>query len=208
MGFSKDVALKVTRLDSEELNQQHIEAMINEGRAQPRVRHSNVVDIYDLGQEGPRTYMAMEFVSGFTFRHLIDRSRSRGTRLPDSVIIDLAIGATQAHAAHKAVDEEGQALGLVHRDIKPSNLMLDQWGGEGGGLRQCLCEHQCPGDRGGGHQGYARLHGARAVARLGRRPPADIFSLGVVLWELVSCRVLFEGKAVMRSTSGCRQLGR
>ncbi|MBX2810895.1 MAG: serine/threonine protein kinase [Myxococcales bacterium] len=88
---------------------------LREGESASRLRHPNVVDVYDVGSEGDITYMVMEFLEGISLSGLL---RKHG-RLTPSVIADVLVPISSAlHAAHER--------NVIHRDLKPSNIFLAQ----------------------------------------------------------------------------------
>ncbi|HET8940029.1 MAG TPA: serine/threonine-protein kinase [Polyangiales bacterium] len=88
------------------------ERLLREARATARIRHPNVVDIYDVGRDGPIIYLVMEYLDGETFSKAIERAD-----LPAYVAIGLLIDAMRGVvAAHNQ--------GIIHRDIKPDNIFL------------------------------------------------------------------------------------
>ncbi|HTR53542.1 MAG TPA: serine/threonine-protein kinase [Kofleriaceae bacterium] len=167
---------------------------IDEARIGSLVRHPNVVSVHELGQVGTDLFLVMEYLAGETVSGLIRRVVARGERLP------LALGAyivaeacAGLHAAHELADESGKPLGLVHRDISPSNVFVTYQGevkvldfgiataahrltrtatGQVKGKFSYMSPEQCRGE----------------VLDL----RSDIFSLGVVLYELTVQRRLFK----------------
>ena len=112
VNLSKRVALKILHpwmADEPQIRSR----FLLEGKAAARVRHPNVVDVYDVGEEDGLTYLVMEFLDG---RELHEVLESRG-RLTAAEIADVLVPIASAlDAAHRC--------GLVHRDVKPSNIFL------------------------------------------------------------------------------------
>lgn len=101
---------------------------LNEAQIAARIRHPNVVQIYELGESQGLPFIAMEFVPGSTFKELIIAGKERGG-LPLGVVLDLLIQACEgAHAAHELTNASGRPYGLVHRDLSPHNLMVTAQG--------------------------------------------------------------------------------
>ena len=85
-GFEKEVALKVVPqqvMSSEE----NVKALVNEARIGGQMRHPNIVEVYELGQDGDRYFVAMELVRGKTLGDILDRCRETDVRLPRSVVL-------------------------------------------------------------------------------------------------------------------------
>lgn len=151
---------------------------VREARLAARLSHPNVVSVYDAGEDGGRPYIVMELVEGETLADLLAR---RG-RIPPDEARGLALQAAKGLAhAHEA--------GLVHRDVKPQNLIL----GDDGTLK--IADF-----------GIARAAEATALTQAGTvlgtaaylspeqalgqevGPAADVYSLGAVLFELLTGR--------------------
>jgi serine/threonine protein kinase len=97
----------------------------DEARVAARLDHPNVIRTYELGQDGDRLFMAMEYLHGHSLHEVFVRGTRQGARLP----VDLVawIGARVAHAlhyAHTLTDSSGQSLHLIHRDVSPRNIFI------------------------------------------------------------------------------------
>jgi len=128
MGFRKELAVKRIRTDLTR-DEALVRSLVREARLGGRLRHPNVVDIYEFGSVGDQYYLAMEFVDGLTLSMLIEGAVKRGTRLPVGAVLDLMLQVCEGLAhAHDLTSPEGEPLHLVHRDLKPSNLMVSRAG--------------------------------------------------------------------------------
>jgi tRNA A-37 threonylcarbamoyl transferase component Bud32 len=126
-GFKKKVVLKRI-LPNLSTNEEFIRMFLQEARTAARINHPNVVQIFDLGQEGKRYYMAMEYVRGWDLRAITNASHLSGRPIP--IEIALRIGADLCaglHAAHTCVDEQHKA-GIIHRDVSPHNVLVSHEG--------------------------------------------------------------------------------
>ena len=164
---------------------------LREARAAASVRHPNVASVFHLGRSAEGYFYAMEFVEGETLENLIKRSG----RLEVKLALDIA---TQVAAGLAAVHKRG----LVHRDIKPSNIMVSLE--EGGtltakiidlGLARMVNE---PGSQTaisipGGFAGTPEFASPEQFAGVGVDIRSDLYSLGVVVWKMVTGNVLFRG---------------
>ena len=184
------VALKVIseRYLGDELAQLRF---LREARAAASLRHSNVASVLHLGRTGSSYFYAMEFVAGETLEKLIRRSG----RLEVKLALEIA---TQVAAGLAAVHKQK----LVHRDIKPSNIMVNLE--EGGavtakiidlGLAKAVNE---PGSQTaisipGGFAGTPEFASPEQFAGVGVDIRSDLYSLGVVLWEMLTGHTLFRG---------------
>ena len=164
---------------------------LREARAAATVRHSNVASVLHLGRTGSSYFYAMEFVEGETLEKLIRRSGRFEVKLGLEVATQVAAGLA---AIHKK--------GLVHRDIKPSNIMVN-FEDEGAvnakiidlGLAKAVNE---PGSQTaisipGGFAGTPEFASPEQFAGVGVDIRSDLYSLGVVLWQMVTGHALFRG---------------
>jgi eukaryotic-like serine/threonine-protein kinase len=190
--LDRNVAVKLLgrELDDEASHRR----LVREARAAGRLRHPNIVTIFDAGQHDGRSYIAMEYVPGETLRNLIRRRASLPLQRKLELIEGACAGLAHAHQA-----------GVVHLDIKPDNLMLDESGvlkvldfgiarvlqGETLATRQ-LAGTLC-------YMSPEQLQGGA----LDRR--SDVFSLGCASFELLTYASAYTGSAqliVTRITSG------
>jgi serine/threonine protein kinase len=126
-GFQKTVAIK-TMLPGMSADADFEEMFLDEARVAARIRHPNVVEIFDLGEEGETLYLVMEWVEGETFGSLQKSAKSHGG-LPMPILLRLASQACAGlHAAHELRDDKGQLVDLVHRDISPANILVSRTG--------------------------------------------------------------------------------
>jgi eukaryotic-like serine/threonine-protein kinase len=149
---------------------------VREARLAARLSHPNVIRVFDVGEDGGRPFIAMEYVEGETLAELLVR---RG-RLPPAEVAKLGVQVCSALAA-------AHAAGLVHRDVKPQNLIL----GRDGVLR--LGDFGIAVGRDGtqltlagtvlGTAGYLAPEQARGEQVTGA---ADIYAVGAVLYELLT----------------------
>ena len=164
---------------------------LREARAAASLRHSNVASVLHLGRTGSSYFYAMEFVEGETLEKLIRRSG----RLEVKLALEIA---TQVAAGLAAVHKQK----LVHRNIKPSNIMVNLE--EGGavtakiidlGLAKAVNEpdFQTTISMPGRFVGTPEFASPEQFAGVGADIRSDLYSLGVVLWEMVTGHVLFRG---------------
>jgi serine/threonine protein kinase len=164
---------------------------LREARAAARLRHSNVASVLHLGRTGSSYFYAMEFVEGETLKNLIKRSG----RLEVKLALEIA---TQVAAGLAAVHKQK----LVHRDIKPSNIMvsLEDEGAVTAkiidlGLAKTVNElgSQTAISTPGGFAGTPEFASPEQFAGVGVDIRSDLYSLGVMLWEMVTGHALFRG---------------
>jgi serine/threonine protein kinase len=172
-----------------------IKMFLDEARIVASINHPNVTQVFDLGSEGGQYWIAMEYLHGEPVRellqHVMDHEITLAPGVAARIVADAAAG---LHAAHELRGKDGQPLHLVHRDVSPRNLFLTYDGmvkvmdfGVADALGRLAVTE---GDMLKGSIPYMspeRLTGLRADRT------ADIFALGIVLWELTTGRRLFLG---------------
>ena len=164
---------------------------LREARAAASVRHPNVASVFHLGRTGQDYFYAMEFVEGETLEKLIQRSGRLEVKLALEIVTQVATGLAAVHKRN-----------LVHRDIKPSNIMVSLEDGSAVtakiidlGLAKAVNE---PGSQTaismpGAFVGTPAFASPEQFAGVGVDIRSDLYSLGVMLWEMVTGHVLFRG---------------
>jgi serine/threonine protein kinase len=164
---------------------------LREARAAASVRHQNVASVFHLGRSAGSYFYAMEFVEGETLERLIKRSG----RLDAKLALEIA---TQVAAGLGAVHEQK----LVHRDIKPTNIMVSLKEERSVtakiidlGLAKALDESASEAgiSSPGAFAGTPEFASPEQFAGVGMDIRSDLYSLGVVLWEMVTGHVMFRG---------------
>jgi serine/threonine-protein kinase len=170
-----------------------IAMFLDEARIASLLDHPNVVRITEVGRTETEYFLAMELVQGKALASILQQSERAKTPLPHILgALIVANAAAGLHHAHQLQDASGQPLGLVHRDVSPQNIMVSFEGSVkviDFGIARALGRL---GDTSSGSLkgklGYMAPEQARGEPIDAR---ADIFSLGVVLWECIAGRRLF-----------------
>jgi serine/threonine-protein kinase len=189
-GFEKLVVIK--RLaTANEADPEFVEMFLTEARLAAQLAHPNIVQIFDLGEEHGALYMAMEYLDGEDLARIRRGGNQAGQPLPDELsAVLISQAAAGLHYAHTRVGLDGKPLGLVHRDISPQNLIVT-WDGTlkvvDFGIAKAATQSTISGKL-KGKFGYMSPEQARVEVVDAR---SDIFSLGVVLFELVTRTRLF-----------------
>ncbi|HJZ85978.1 MAG TPA: serine/threonine-protein kinase [Polyangia bacterium] len=191
-GFEKRVVLK-RLLPQFADDEQFVAMFLDEARIAARISHPNVCQVYELGEQDGQHFIAMEYLDGVPLAAVM-RKASRDQIATDiRFLAGLVVQACEGlHHAHELTDQDGHPLGLVHRDISPQNLFVTV-DGVVKVLDFGVAKEHRPGQktRTGTVKGkYAYM----APEQLRGEPidrRADIFSLGVVVFEAVTGRRLF-----------------
>jgi serine/threonine protein kinase len=193
-GFQKIVAVK--RILPQLARDPDFTAMfVDEARVCARLGHPNIVQVFDFGEHNGELYMAMEFVDGTTGARLIRAAAAQEEEIPLDVCLHIALSVLRGlEYAHNARDEEGRLLSLVHRDVSPGNVLIDRSGAvkltDFGIARATEVEPRTEAGQLKGKLGY--MSPEQVVGRtLDAR--SDLFTMAIVLAELVMLRPLFAG---------------
>jgi serine/threonine-protein kinase len=194
VGFSRTVAIK--RLHPQfSRDPEFVTMFLDEARLAARVRHPNVVGTLDVVAVDGEVFLVMEYVEGESFSYLSSSLRKKGTRVPARMAAHVVSGALLGlHAAHEAKNDRGEPLGLVHRDVSPQNILvgtdgvprvLDFGVAKAMGRLQTTNEGRVKGKL--AYMAPEQLSGKPVTRR------ADVFAAGIVLWEALAGKRLFEG---------------
>jgi CHASE2 domain-containing sensor protein/predicted Ser/Thr protein kinase len=186
--LDRPVALKTIRLDfalSSTETAELRERLIQEAKAAGKLSHPNIVTIYDVGEQEGINYIAMEYLSGYTLEDFIKKKRELNYKIVAKIIMQTCEALSYAHQH-----------GIVHRDIKPANIMLledfhvkvmDF------GIARLETTSLTKSNVALGTPHYIspeQLEGKPADKR------SDLFSLGVVLYELLTRQKPFQGESI------------
>jgi serine/threonine protein kinase len=201
-GFSRVVAIK--RMKPEIARQPEFVTMFrDEAAIAARVQHANVVATLDVVSEGDELFIVMEYVRGLALKQLMQIAFDRGDRVPVDIALSIIGGALEGlHAAHNVRGERDQPLDLVHRDISPHNILVGRDGlakiVDFGVAKAASRMHQTAANEVKGKLTY--MAPERITHKdVDRR--VDIFSMGVVLWEVLAGRKRYDGSSVQEIAS-------
>ncbi|MDC3954796.1 serine/threonine-protein kinase [Polyangium jinanense] len=199
--LGRDVAVKFLHQADLETNR----TLLREARAQARIEHEHACKVHEVGTDGDRPYIVMQYIAGKSLDCASERmTREQKVRAVQQVSMAL-------HEAHR--------LGIIHRDVKPGNIMVEQ--GEDGAYKPYIMDFGIAREMGKSIQVTASLAGTPAymapeqasgdAETLDRR--TDVYGLGATLYDLLTGRPPFEGShalAVMRKllTEDPPQLGK
>jgi serine/threonine protein kinase/tetratricopeptide (TPR) repeat protein len=180
--IKEKVALKLLRPEIT-LDKEAVERFSNELKLARRIGHRNVCKMFDLGRAEGTTFITMEFVPGEDLKSFIHRAKQLSIGTAISIAKQVCEGLEEAHR-----------LGVVHRDLKPGNIMIDKDGDAkimDFGIARSLS--------GKGSTGAGVLIGTpeymspEQVEGKDIDQRSDLYSLGVILYEMVTGRLPFEG---------------
>ncbi|KIL44840.1 Stk1 family PASTA domain-containing Ser/Thr kinase [Jeotgalibacillus soli] len=186
MILDRDVAVKVLRLDYVSENEL-MKRFQREAQSATSLTHPNIVSMYDVGDEGELYYLVMEYVDGMTLKEYIQRNSP--VSLEHAIQIMSQLTDAISHAHHN---------GIIHRDIKPQNILVDHEGHikiTDFGIAMALSATsitQTNSVMGTVH--YLSPEQARGGIATKK---SDIYSLGIVMFELITGRLPFEGESAV-----------
>jgi eukaryotic-like serine/threonine-protein kinase len=181
--IDEEVALKLIKPEIA-AEKRAVERFRNELKVARRISHPNVCRMHDLGEEGKTLYITMEYVKGEDLKSLLHRMKALTIGAAISISRQVAEGLSEAHK-----------LGIVHRDLKPGNIMIDKEGQAkimDFGIARSLA--------GGGTTAEGAIIGTpeymspEQVEGKEADQRSDIYALGIILFEMVTGRLPFEGE--------------
>ncbi len=182
-GLEREVAIKVMRVESADVEARA--RFLREARAAARLQHPNIITVYELGEHGGAPFMAMELLDGVDLQRAIEGGLRPDPRVTLPIVLQLLAGLGHAHEN-----------GIVHRDVKPSNLFLPR------GRPAKIMDFGVARLGGGttatglivGTPNYMSPEQVRALPLDGR---SDLFSAGLILYELVTGEKAYRGDSVV-----------
>jgi len=169
--------------------------LIGEARIASNMSHANICHIYELDETDRQLYLVMEYLEGVTLLQLLRTLSRTDARLDFGFIAGVVQQACEGlHYAHELRDRNGTPLGVVHRDVTPSNLFLTESGVVkivDFGIAKAKDTQETNSGAIKGKYAYMAPEQLRGQP-IDRR--ADVFSLGVVVFEMLTCRRLYQRK--------------
>jgi TonB family protein len=193
-GFQKIVAIKriLPHLTD---NEEFVRMFVDEAKVAAQLQHPNIIHIYDLGKIERSYFIAMEYIDGRDLRSILRTLEEKRARLP----LGLALFITSRLAAaldyaHRKHDFQGKAMTLVHRDISPQNVLISY----DGDIKLCdfgiaKAASKASHTRAGALKGKLQYMSPEQAWGKDIDSRSDIFSLGLVLYEMLTGRKGFTG---------------
>lgn len=192
-GFEKTLVIKKILADLTR-DEEFVRLFIDEARIAVLLQHHNIVQVFDLGTADGTLYMAMEYVQGTDLSKLAKRVKEREP-FPIPLAMFVASEVLKAlRFAHERTGEEGEALHIVHCDISPHNILISHAGEvkiTDFGISRAAFQAATLHDTVRGKYAYMSPEQIENHAIDHR---SDLFSLGIVLWEILTGRRLFKAK--------------
>ena len=193
-GIEKEVAIKRV-LPQLTRNEKFIAMFLDEARLSMHLNHANIVQVFDVGRADQTYFIVMEFVNGFNLRKIFQQANERNVSVPIEIAVYIAMKVCDGLGyAHEKKDSDGRPLHIVHRDVSPPNALVSRSGEvklTDFGLAKAVSqmEETDPGIVKGKFSYLApETAGGKDVDHR-----ADIFAVGIILFELLTNRRLFLG---------------
>jgi serine/threonine protein kinase len=191
-GFSRVVALKKLH-DYVAREPKFVAMLLDEARLMSHLRHPNVVPILDTVEDGASIALVMEYVAGASLSEIMVALAERGESFPLRIAVALVVNVLHGlHAAHEVADASGRRMGIVHRDATPHNVLI---GSDGVarildfGVAQARSRLQVT--QTGEMKGKIAYMSPEQVSGGALDQRSDVFTIGIVLWELLTHTRLF-----------------
>src|SRR5262245_37796341 len=194
-GFERHVVIK--RIHAQLLDEpRYVSMFLDEARLAASLHHHNIVQVNDIGEENGEYFFAMEYVHGEDARTLLVEASKRQARIPlEHVVTIITASAAGLHHAHEQRTIDGMPLNIVHRDVSPANILI----GYDGAVKVAdfgiaLASHRAEHTQSGVLKGkVAYMSPEQCNCEVVDRR-SDVFSLGIVLYELATVRPCFAGE--------------
>jgi eukaryotic-like serine/threonine-protein kinase len=184
-GLRRPAAIKVLRA-SLATDDVHLQRFMQEARAAASLIHPNIVQVYDVGQEGEHRYIAQEYIPGTNLRQYLTDNGQMSINVALSVLLQVL-----------AALSKSAAVGIVHRDIKPENIMLTKDGDvkvADYGLARVLLSDDPQLTRAGTTLGTPMYMSPEQIQEGNVDIRSDLYSLGVTLFHMLAGRPPFTGE--------------
>jgi len=194
--FKRLVVVKRVLTELEEEDEQFIKMFLDEARLAARLNHPNVVQTYEVGQDGASPFLAMEFLDGQSLNVLQRRTHSLGRKIPVEVALKIFYDVIDGlHYAHELKDFDGKTLGVIHRDVTPSNIFIKYDGTTklvDFGIAKSTTNKEKT--KAGMLKGKMAYMAPEQFKDAPITRTVDLWAMGIVMWETLAGERLFRGK--------------
>jgi serine/threonine-protein kinase len=202
-GFNKLLVIKELRQGVLE-DGTAVQMFMDEAHLAARLNHPNIVQTLEVGSDGPRCFLVMEYLDGQPLPRVIRRARERGAQIPLQTHVRILVEVlTALDYAHSFTDFDGRPLSIVHRDVSPQNILLTYEGGvkliDFGIAKTALASGET---REGIVKGKVKYMPPEQAMGHAVDARTDIFAVGVLLWEALAGHGPWHGQgevAIFRS---------
>lgn len=204
-GFERVLAIKriLPHLSSDE---EFINMFIAEAKLVARLNHKNITAVYDFGKMGQSYFITMEYIRGKDLRGILKRCKGKNIRLPVALAVFIAKEVASALSyAHRQKDNMGRNLNIIHRDVSPQNILISYDGDVkvvDFGIAKAGAHSKTTTGVLKGKLSYMSPEQAWGKPIDHR---SDIFSLGVVLYEMLTGERLFKGDSEINTLERVRE---
>lgn len=190
-------------------NEEFIQMFLQEAKISLNLKHPNVIRVYDFGQVEESYYLAMEYVFGQNLGAILKRSVSAKIHIPIPIASYLILECCRGlDYAHSLADNFGNNIGVIHRDISPPNILVS-YNGEPKildfGIAKAVSFAQSRVTRSGVLKGKFSYMSPEQARGEDLNPQSDVFSLGIVFWELLTSQSLFYSKDELETLERVRK---
>jgi serine/threonine-protein kinase len=206
-GIKKSVAIKRI-LPSLTKNKKFVSMFLDEARVSMHLQHANIVAVFDIGMADTAYFIVMEFVDGANLKTIIESMRRQGQRISVAHTLYLMMEVCKGlQYAHDATDPDtGRELGIVHRDVSPPNILASRRGEVklvDFGLAKATSQLESTDP--GVVKGKFSYLSPEAAAGRDVDARADIFAVGILLYEMLTGKRLFYGETDYQTVELVRQ---
>jgi serine/threonine-protein kinase len=195
-GFRRTFVVKRILAELSQAND-FVDMFVREARIGALLNHPSIVQMYDFGNVAGNYFLAMEYLRGRDVAALLRRLRQVGQLCPPAIAAYVAREVAECLGyAHALVGADGKPLNIVHRDVSPSNIMCLTTGGVkllDFGIAKAIGDTAPDRTERGAFKGKLSYMAPERIKRQPFDARSDLFSLGVVLWEMLAGRRLFRG---------------
>jgi eukaryotic-like serine/threonine-protein kinase len=195
-GFKKKVAIKRV-LPHLSKKQKFISMFLDEARLSAHLSHSNVVQVFDIGMGDNTYFIVMEFVDGADLKAIAENCRKQRREFPLECAVYIALKICEGLAyAHELKDQDGNPFGIVHRDMSPPNVLITKFGEvKIADFGLAKANNQLEKSEPGIIKGKFSYLSPEAATGQEVDARTDVFAVGIILWELLGGRKLFQGES-------------
>ena len=193
-GFERHVVLKRIRPEHAK-DQRFIRMFLDEARVAANLHHQHIVQVHDIGESAGEYFIAMEYIHGEDVRTILSTASKTRAHVPlGYAVAIISAAAAGLHYAHERRSSDKRPLGIVHRDVSPSNILV---GYDGSikivdfGIAKATMRQETRSGSLKGKVSYMSPEQCKSD-EIDRR--SDVYSLGVVLYELATTTRLFKGE--------------